>query len=303
MTVQIGKDELNNWQYDPQTSLMDLTGGATTPTNLTLQTTTHPIRLNADTTALVVIDMQNFFLHPALRRPAGSGKEEPTLGETAASKLLDTGIPAARAHGIRVIWLNWGLTEEDLSTMPPSVMRTFGSFPIESSKSSFPVPSELGMIRVKDPSLYRGLGTDIGDVEIGQGESVQGGRILMRGSWNSSIYGPLEEDYQRHQHESKCDKGDVIIHKNRTSGLSGTGSDLENFLRSEGITTLLFAGVNTDQCVGSTLMDAYSKGYDCVLLRDATATGSPFGAQKVWEWNVANALGFVTTCEALKGGK
>ena len=47
-------------------------------------------------------------------------------------------------------------------------------------------------------------------------------------------------------------------------------------------------------------MDAYSKGYDCVLLRDATATGSPFGAQKVWEWNVANSLGFVTTCEALK---
>ncbi|KAJ6024150.1 hypothetical protein N7540_004947 [Penicillium herquei] len=301
-TQQIGEDDTNAWQYDNETALMDLTRGSTTSINITLQTTTHPIRLNTEKTALLIIDMQNFFLYLALRREAGS--LEPTLSEMAASTLLETGIPAARLHGIQVIWLNWGLTEEDLNTMPPGVMQTFGSFPMPSPESNISLPSKPGMVRVKNPDLYKGLGVDLGAVGIGNVEHVQGGRILMRNSWNTELYGPLEEEYRENSHipdsESDYRKKDVLIYKNRMSGLSGEGSDLENFLRSEGITTLLFAGVNTDQCVGSTLMDAYNKGFDCVLLRDGTATGSPFGAKEAWEWNAANCFGFVSTCEALK---
>lgn len=41
-----------------------------------------------------------------------------------------------------------------------------------------------------------------------------------------------------------------------------------------GATTLLFAGVNTDRCVFSTLQDAGFLGYDCVLLEDACSTPS-----------------------------
>ncbi|KAJ5712586.1 hypothetical protein N7493_009054 [Penicillium malachiteum] len=301
-TQQIGNGTANAWHYDAPTALMDLTRGSTTST-ITLQTTTHPIRVNTEKTALLIIDMQNFFLHPALRRKSGS--HEPTLGEIAAETLLETGIPAARLHGIQVIWLNWGLTEQDLNTMPPAIMRTFGSFPMPSAESNVSLPSKPGMVRVKDLALYKGLGVNLGAVRIGNMENVQGGGILMRESWNTELYGPLEEEYRKHCHtisysESDDRKKDMLIYKNRMSGLSGKDSDLENFLCSQGITTLLFAGVNTDQCVGSTLIDAYHKGFDCVLLRDGTATGSPFGAKEAWEWNVANCFGFISSCEALK---
>ncbi|KAF8642314.1 hypothetical protein AX16_009584 [Volvariella volvacea WC 439] len=61
------------------------------------------------------------------------------------------------------------------------------------------------------------------------------------------------------------------------SGLWGYQSALDLFLKENGIQTLFFAGVNTDQCVLGTLADAYFRGYDCILVEDATATTSPQG--------------------------
>lgn len=46
-------------------------------------------------------------------------------------------------------------------------------------------------------------------------------------------------------------------------------------LRTQGIATLFFAGVNVDQCVMTPMEDAYSHDYNAVLLADATATSSP----------------------------
>lgn len=83
------------------------------------------------------------------------------------------------------------------------------------------------------------------------------------------------------------------------SGLWGSSTELDSFLQREGITTLLFGGMNTDQCVGGTLTDVFNKGYDCILLRDGVGTGPLFGASEVWEYNVMNSYGFVTTCKAL----
>ena len=301
---RIGRDPTNFWTYTPETGLIDLSRTRTTeptPNLLTLQTTKNPIRLDTQKTALLIIDMQNFFLCPALRRKNSSS--EPTPGEVAAKALLDTGIPAARAHGMRVVWLCWGLTDSDLETMPPSVMQAFGNYGSVPRERSQTVPSLPGMVHDKNPALYRGLGTELGAVELGSGEVVQGGRVLVRDSWNADLYGSLKEEYRGHAVGSGSDvKGDVLVYKNRLSGLSGQGSDLERYLEGEGITTLLFAGVNTDQCVGSTLVDASAKGYDCILVRDGAATSSPFDAALNWEWNAANCWGFVTTCEALKNG-
>ncbi|KAK0655403.1 hypothetical protein B0T16DRAFT_318937, partial [Cercophora newfieldiana] len=39
--------------------------------------------------------------------------------------LLSTGIPAARRAGIQIIWLSWGITEDDLEALPPAVDRIF----------------------------------------------------------------------------------------------------------------------------------------------------------------------------------
>ena len=40
--------------------------------------------------------------------------------------ILKHGIPSARKARIQIIWLNWGLTDEDLLTLPPQQFRVFG---------------------------------------------------------------------------------------------------------------------------------------------------------------------------------
>lgn len=117
----------------------------------------------------------------------------------------------------------------------------------------------------------------------------------MRGSWNADLYGPLNEMYE--EGRKLPDKPDVWIHKNRMSALWGGRTALDDFLEKEGIRSLLFTGVNTDQCVGGTMQDAFSKGYDCVLLSDGAGTSSPEFAQKCIEYNVSKSWGFVSTCE------
>lgn len=299
----IGHDATNFWCYNPGNDTIDLSRGSKSKDLISLKTTTQTTRLDPEKTALLLIDLQNFFLHPAVRPRAG---DKPTPAEAATNALLSTGIPAARHHGVRVIWLCWGLTENELHAMPPAIMRTFTCY-VPSTKDQNgeegPLPSAPNMVRIKNPALYKGLGTDLGIVELADNEAVAGGRVLMRDTWNAALYDPFDQEYKKSQGisgDKPRSKPDVLFHKNRMSGLWESGSELEGFLQKEGITTLLFGGVNTDQCVGSTLTDAFSKGYDCILLRNGVGTSTPFGASEVWEWNVTNCWGFVSTCEALK---
>ena len=66
---------------------------------------------------------------------------------------------------------------------------------------------------------------------------------------------------------------DIKVSKYRMSGFWDT--PLDRILRNLGVTTLLFAGVNLDQCVLCTLQDANFLGYDCLLVADCAATTSP----------------------------
>jgi nicotinamidase-related amidase len=56
------------------------------------------------------------------------------------------------------------------------------------------------------------------------------------------------------------------------------------------------------QCVGGSLQDAFTKGYDCILLADGSATTSPAGAQESIEFNCAKTWGFCMTCEMFAEG-
>ena len=47
-------------------------------------------------------------------------------------------------------------------------------------------------------------------------------------------------------------------------------TDLQNILQSRGITHLLFAGVTTEVCVQTTMREANDRGYECLLIEDAT---------------------------------
>ncbi len=60
------------------------------------------------------------------------------------------------------------------------------------------------------------------------------------------------------------------------------------------IRTVLFAGVNTDQCVLHTLSDANFLGYGCLLVEDCCATTSPGFCAEATVWNVKKCFGFTT---------
>ena len=86
--------------------------------------------------------------------------------------------------------------------------------------------------------------------------------MLERGSWSASIVDELAPA-----------PSDIQVAKYRMSGFQDTM--LDSILRNLNVTTLLFAGVNADQCVLCTLQSANFLGYDCFLIEDCSATTSP----------------------------
>ena len=49
-------------------------------------------------------------------------------------------------------------------------------------------------------------------------------------------------------------------------------TDLDLVLRTAGVTHLVLGGVTTDVCVSTTMREANDRGYDCLLVSDATAS-------------------------------
>lgn len=322
----------NFWLHSSRTSTFDLTHPSTpasesTSPRLDLHTTTTPITVDPAKTALIIIDMQNFFLSPSL------GRSTTGAGHSALHALQHTAIPAARKAGIRTIWVNWGLTDSDMETMPPAITRAFGIEAVPDDPSSetnrtvedeelFAAKSDtddgvpkgkIGAPREqngddtkkllengKPARIYRGLGTSLGPITLPSGETIEGGKLLYRDTWNAALQPPLDSLYTSGSQLPQSP--DVWIHKNRMSGLWGATTPLQDFLEKEGIRTLLFTGVNTDQCVSGTLTDAFSKGYDCVLLEDGCGTTSPEFARDGILFNAAKTWGFVAGCADLERG-
>lgn len=238
------------WIYDRASKTYDLTHNKPTPSPLHIALTQGPpdtsLLLSPQQSALVIVDMQNFFLHPSCRaHPTGLAAVEP---------LLQT-IAHCRKVGVQIVWVNWGLTDADLASMPAGVLRGFARAMITGDKPT------------------AGLGVDLGN---GQG------RCLVAGEWNSEIYDPLL---------AAVKPEDVHVAKNRMSGLWTESQPLWQYLEGEGKDkkTLLFAGVNTDQCVLGTLTNAYNAGWDCVMVEDCCATGTP-GATEVCLYNVGVSI-------------
>ena len=108
---------------------------------------------------------------------------------------------------------------------------------------------------------YTGLGSDLGGSK---------GRCLFAGSWNADIYPPLKAHVRPE---------DFHCAKNRMSGLWTPEQPLYKRLKSENKKTLLFTGVNTDQCVLGTLADGYNEGWNCLLIGDCCGTTTAGGKE------------------------
>jgi nicotinamidase-related amidase len=125
--------------------------------------------------------------------------------------------------------------------------------------------------------VYNPTGADVG---LGDELPGSGARVLERGSWSAAIVDELTVD--------PCD---IHVAKYRMSGFVDT--ELDSILRNLGVTTVMFAGVNADQCVLCTLQEANFRGYDCLLLEDCTATTSPDYCMKAALYNTRQCFGFV----------
>ncbi|MNL58586.1 Peroxyureidoacrylate/ureidoacrylate amidohydrolase RutB [compost metagenome] len=77
---------------------------------------------------------------------------------------------------------------------------------------------------------------------------------------------------------------------------------LDSILRNLNIRTVLFAGVNLDQCVMHTLQDAACLGYAVVLLEDCSATSSPGYCTEATLYNIKQCYGFVADSASLLRG-
>ncbi|MGF1568184.1 MAG: cysteine hydrolase family protein [Nodosilinea sp.] len=126
--------------------------------------------------------------------------------------------------------------------------------------------------------VYNPTGVGVG---LGDALPANGAPVLTQGSWAAAVVDELAPH-----------PADVCVDKYRMSGFWDT--PLDSILRNLGRTTLLFAGVNIDQCVMATLQDANFLGYDCILLRDGSATTSPDYCFQATIYNVNQCFGFVT---------
>ncbi|TFK46749.1 Isochorismatase hydrolase [Heliocybe sulcata] len=214
--------------------------------------------------AMVIVDMQNFFLHPELAPGADAGRA--TVAPTVETVL------ALREAGVKILWVQWGLTQWDILTMPPSFLYGFASNDLPNST----------------------FGSDMGPIANG----TEAGPLLMRGAWNAQAYGAL----WALQQEGLAKGTDFFFNKNRLSGMAGRAeTPLSIFLEDQSLTTLFFSGVNIDQCVWGTLLDAYYRGYDVILVQDMSATTSPEYATQMVLYNGAGD-GWITNSSDILAG-
>jgi len=109
-----------------------------------------------------------------------------------------------------------------------------------------------------------------GNPSLRIGDAGPMGRVLVRGQPGSEIVSALQPA-----------PGEIVIDKPGKGAFHGT--DLHALLQQRGISHLLFAGVTTEVCVQTTMREANDRGYDCLLVEDATASYFPAFKQATLE--------------------
>jgi nicotinamidase-related amidase len=114
------------------------------------------------------------------------------------------------------------------------------------------------------------------------------GRVLVLGEAGNAIIEPLQPL-----------PGELVIAKPGKGAFYQT--PLHETLQQRGITHLIVAGVTTEVCVQSTLREANDRGYDCLLIEDATESYFPAFKAATIEMIVAQGgiVGWVSSSDIL----
>ena len=116
-------------------------------------------------------------------------------------------------------------------------------------------------------------------------ERIKKKPICVRETWDAEIVD-----------EIKPSEGDHVVIKRRDSAFHDT--EIEVWLRSLKIDTLIFCGIDTSICVETSLRDAFNIGYDVVLISDATASNNKKHYESTLE-NVKDYYGIVMDMKEL----
>lgn len=127
-----------------------------------------------------------------------------------------------------------------------------------------------------------------GNPSLHIGDEGPMGRILIAGEEGADIVPQLAPV-----------SGELVVDKPGKGAFYATG--LHETLQAKGIEQLIFAGVTTEVCVQSTMREANDRGYDCLLVTDATESYFPAFKEAAIEMIVAQGgiVGWATDSATL----